>query len=401
MRRLMLSQRLLFVLLAVGACKSSTAEVKYETVPATRGTLSSKVTASGTVSALVTVLVGAQVSGRIEKLHVDFNSQVKKGQLLAEIDPQLFRANVMQAQASLAQARAQLESAVAHEEQTRRAFERQTGLLEAKLVGQADFDLAKATDAMARADTSRAKAAVLQAGAQLQQSNLSLTYTKIVSPIDGVVISRAIDVGQTVAAAFQAPTLFTIAKDLREMQVDTNVAEADIGRLKPGLSASFTVDAYPGERFSGHIRQIRDAPQTVQNVVTYDVVIDVDNPDLKLLPGMTANAEFIIDRRENVLQVANAAFRFRGPSDVEGAAKKRAKGEAGGLVADEKRPVDRKNIWVLKEGKPAKVSVKPGINDGHQTEIADGAIEEGDAVITGSTGGEGGSKAPSSMRRPF
>jgi HlyD family secretion protein len=347
------------------------------------------------------VQVGAQVSGRIEKLYADFNSQVKKGQLLAEIDPQLFRANVLQAQANIAQARAQLESAVAHEDQTKRDFARQSALLDQKLIGQADFDAAKAANAMASADVTRAKAAIMQANAQLQQSALNLTYTKIISPIDGVVISRTIDVGQTVAAAFQAPTLFTIAKDLREMQVDTNVAEADIGKLKPGLSASFTVDAYPGERFAGRIRQIRDAPQTVQNVVTYDVVIDVDNPDLKLLPGMTANAEFIIEKRDDVLQVANSAFRFRPPADLDGAAKKQPTGEVSGVPVVEKRATDRKSLWVLKEGKPSKVPVKAGISDGHNTEIVEGALAEGDAIITSSTGGEGGSKAPAAMRRPF
>ncbi|HVI92482.1 MAG TPA: efflux RND transporter periplasmic adaptor subunit, partial [Anaeromyxobacter sp.] len=264
----------------------------FETQPADRGGVVAKVTATGTLSALVTVQVGSQVSGRLAQVLVDYNSPVKKGQLIARIDPQLFEAAVEQARANLVAARGNLAKARAQAIDADRQAKRSATLAEQKLVSEADRDTAQANADAARAQVEASNGDVAQAEASLHQAQVNLAYTRIVSPTDGVVISRNVDVGQTVAASLQAPTLFVIAEDLSRMQVDTNVAEADVGKLQDGMDATFTVDAYPTERFRGKVRQIRNAPQTVQNVVTYDAVIDVPNPDLKLRPGMTANVSF-------------------------------------------------------------------------------------------------------------
>ena len=256
-----------------------------------RRTVVGKVTATGTLAATVTVTVGTQVSGRIDKLFVDFNSPVKKGQLVAKIDPLLFQAAVQQSQANYLQAQAAVEQAKAPTQaQADRQYARELALLKSNLAAQQDVDTAQTASAVAKAGVDSAAASLAQASASLNQAKVNLSYTDIISPIDGVVISRAVDVGQTVAASMSAPTLFTIGQDLRKMQVNTNVAEGDVGRLEQGMPVTFTVDAYPGEKFKGQLSQIRNAATTVSNVVTYDALIDVDNNDLKLRPGMTANA---------------------------------------------------------------------------------------------------------------
>src|SRR5215472_12744590 len=267
---------------------------RFETATVQRGRLISRVTATGTLSALVTVQVGTQVSGRIAQLNVDFNSSVKKGDLIAKIDPQLFEAAVEQARANYIEAKGNLAKSRAQAADAQRQLIRAKTLLQKQLISQADHDTTETAKLAADAQVEVSLGAVEQARAALHQAEINLAYTSIISPIDGTVISRNVDVGQTVAASLQAPTLFTIAENLKKMQVDTNVAEADVGRLEPGMIATFTVDAYPNERFRGTIRQIRNAPQTVQNVVTYDAVIDVDNSDLKLRPGMTTNVTVIV-----------------------------------------------------------------------------------------------------------
>ncbi|HZL21274.1 MAG TPA: efflux RND transporter periplasmic adaptor subunit, partial [Polyangia bacterium] len=282
--------------------------VEFDTANVDRGRIVARVTATGTLSALVTVQVGTQVSGTIQKLFVDFNSPVKKGQLIAKIDPQLISASLEQARANFEAAQGNLVKAEAQERDAGRQFERSKGLLDRKLIAQADFDTAQANMEVARGATAAARGSQAQAKAALYQAQINLDMTKIVSPTDGTVISRSVDVGQTVAASLAAPTLFVIAKDLREMQVDTSVAEADVGRLVAGMAATFTVDAFPGEHFRGQVRQIRNAPTTLQNVVTYDAVIDVANPDLKLRPGMTANITYIAAEKDDVLRVPNAAL---------------------------------------------------------------------------------------------
>jgi HlyD family secretion protein len=308
---------------------------KYRMTKVERGDVNFSVTATGTINPVITVLVGSQVSGRIKALYADFNSQVKEGQTIAQIDPALFesqvdqaRANVLNAQATLANAQANLvnsqanlvkaEVAVAD---TKKTLDRNVPLAEKKVVAQAVLDTAQtnydsAQVGVAKAQVDSAKAQVEREKAALRMAETNLKYTTIISPVNGTVISRNVDVGQTVAASLQAPTLFTIAKDLTEMQVDTNVSEADVGRVEVGQDANFTVDAYPERTFRGKVSEVRNAPINVQNVVTYDVVILVENKDLKLKPGMTANVSILVAHRAGVLKISNAALRFR-PTGVQ------------------------------------------------------------------------------------
>ena len=404
-------------------------ELKFETVKVERGRLVARVTATGTVSALVTVQVGAQVSGRLKEIHVDFNSTVKKGQLLARLDPELYDAAVQQARANLVGAQGSLAKAQAQAADAKRIFARNKELNAQKLVSQADLDTSLANTQAADAQIAVAQGALDQSIASLHQANINVEYTTIRSPIDGTVISRSVDVGQTVAASLSAPTLFTIAEDLRKMQVDTSVSEADVGKLKDGMETFFTVDAYPQEKFRGKVRQIRNAPTTVQNVVTYDAVIDVANPDLRLRPGMTANVTFVYAEVNDALRVPNAALRFRPPPELgpapneKGAWKKRGESADGGAGAttasaagkDAKEPGKdapvvvsgasggrrregggggggrdpnaKKTVWVLHGTKPEPVLVKTGVSDGSFSEIVEGDVKEGDLLVTEATGG--------------
>ena len=261
---------------------------KYSTEAVGRGEVVSRVSASGTLSALVTVDVGSQVSGRIQSLYADFNSVVKKGERVAKIDPALYEAAVAQARANVIAARGNLQRLQVQAEEAKRLAKRSEQLFEQRIVAENDRDTTRANARAAEAAASQAEGQLAQTAAALRQAETNLRYTDIIAPTDGIVISRAVNVGQTVAATMQAPIIFTIAQDLRAMEVHTSVAESDIGRLKVGMEASFSVDAYPTERFRGRIRLIRNAAQVVQNVVTYDAVIDVANPELKLKPGMTA-----------------------------------------------------------------------------------------------------------------
>ncbi|HLU68600.1 MAG TPA: efflux RND transporter periplasmic adaptor subunit [Kofleriaceae bacterium] len=290
--------------------------VSYATAPVTRGRIASQVTATGTLSPLVTVQVGSQVSGRIQELHADFNSEVKKGQVIAKIDPQIFQAEVARARANLTAASASVARAQAEARDAKQTWERTSSLASRGIVASAEADSARASYDAASAQVSAARAALSQARAAVEQAETNLAYTTIVSPIDGVVISRDVVVGQTVAASLQAPTLFTIAEDLAKMEVHTSVAESDVGSLAPGMPVEFTVDAYPSERFRGTVKQVRYSPTTVSNVVTYDAVVAVDNPELKLRPGMTADVTFLTEEREDALSVPNAALRFRPPPEV-------------------------------------------------------------------------------------
>ncbi len=298
---------------------------KFRMVKVERGAVDSVVTATGNINPVINVLVGSQVSGTIKALYADYNSQVKEGQVIAQIDPALFqaqvdqaKANVLNTQASLLNAQANLVKAEVAVVDAKRNFDRNKPLLERQVIAQATLDTAQVNydTAVAQVDVAKAqvessKAQVEQAKAALAMAETNLRYTTIRSPVNGTVISRNVDVGQTVAASLAAPTLFTIAKDLTKMQVDTNVSEADVGRVTVGQDATFTVDAYAGRTFRGKVSEIRNAPIIVQNVVTYDVVILVDNKDLKLKPGMTANISVMIAHREGVLRIPNASLRFR------------------------------------------------------------------------------------------
>lgn len=395
----------------------NSSELRFETAAVDRGRVVAKVTATGTLSATVTVQVGSQVSGRIQQILVDFNSPVKKGQLIAKIDPQLFEAALEESRANTGAARGELTSAQVQAEEAARQLERTKTLAERKLIAQAELDTATARAASARAQVEVAQGRAQQARAALHQAEVNLQFTNILSPIDGVVISRSVDVGQTVAASLQAPTLFILAEDLSKMQVDTSVAEADVGKLEAGMAASFVVDAYPTERFEGSVRQIRNSPQTVQNVVTYDAVIDVANPGLKLKPGMTANVTFVAAEREDALRVPNAALRFRptpellakvragqggrrgGADGGTGGPRMGRAGGGGGPPAMDRSggsgPPDRRTVWVLRNGEPASVQIRIGVSDGSATEVVEGELREGDAVITEVVGGE-----PAAPTRP-
>ncbi len=427
-----MSKRLRYVLLAAAAAAlvvavvawrgntASKPKTQMETAKADRGRIVAKVTASGTLSALVTVQVGSQVSGRIAELRADFNSPVKKGQLIAKIDPQLFQANVEQQRANLAAALGNLAKAKAQAVDAQRQADRSKALAGMKLIAQADADTAQSNADALAAGVAAAEGQVAQTRAALNSSEVNLAYTDIRSPTNGVVISRSVDVGQTVAASLSAPTLFVIAEDLAKMQVDTSVAEADVGRLKAGMETTFTVDAYPSEAFKGLVRQVRNAPQTVQNVVTYDAVIDVDNPDLKLKPGMTANVTFIYAEKADVLKVPNAALRFKPPPGMlpdaggggrtgprpegQGAAGRPEGGGAGGgpggkPSARGPETLDRRTVWVLKGGVPTPVKVRTGISDGSFSEVLEGELEVGAEVIVDAVGPPSGFAA--AMRRPF
>jgi len=371
----------------------SQVKVKYETAKVVRGRIVAKVTATGTLSALVTVQVGSQVSGRIQKLNVDFNDKVKKGQVLAKIDPQLFEAALEQARANYMAAESNLTKAQVQSQLSERQLARSKSLAERKLIAQADLDTAQSDFDAAKAQVESFRGAVAQARASLTQARVNLNYTTIVSPINGSVISRNVDVGQTVAASLQAPTLFLLAEDLSKMQVDTNVAEADVGKLQSGMKAMFTVDAFPGEKFVGTVRQIRNAAQMVQNVVTYDAVIDVSNPDFKLKPGMTSNVTFVYAEKENVLKIPNAALRFRLPEDT--------------MVKNKNKQSDKdkisKTVWLLIQNKPQLANIETGISDGSLTELVSGNVNEGDVVITDILANDKNSinAGPGGMRRIF
>lgn len=366
-------------------------QVIYETAEVTRGPLIARITASGTLSPTVTVQVGTQVTGRIQQLFADFNSQVRKGQVIARLDPQVFEATVAQMRANHKAAMANLTKARVQAEEAQRQYERVKRLAASKYISDAEVDTAESNMHVARAQVEVAKAALYQAKAALEQAEVNLAYTTIVSPIDGIVISRNVDVGQTVAATLQAPVLFTIAEDLKKMQVHCNVAEADVGRIRAGMEVTFTVDAWPSERFNGIVREVRNSPQTVQNVVTYDAVIDVENPELKLKPGMTANVTFVVAERQDALLVPNAALRFRPPPDMAKALPSEAKGKA---------TLDRRIVWVLREGIAKPVVLRVGITDGAMTEVIEGDLREKDLVVIDLAGDARPDKA-AGFRRPF
>jgi len=362
----------LIVILAAGAffiLRKGENGPKFRTEKVTKGDVRATVTATGTVNAVTTVLVGTQVSGTIKTLHVDFNSPVKKGQLLAQIDPATFDAQVGQARANLSLAKANVEKAEAALIDAKRTMERNKILHARNLIARSDLDTSETNYQSATAQLSASKAQVEQSRAALRLAETNLMYTRIVSPVDGTVISRNVDVGQTVAASFQTPTLFNIAQDLTRMQIDTSVDEADIGKIRVDQPVEFLVDAYPDTNFVGKVSEIRNAPITVSNVVTYDVVVKVDNPDHKLKPGMTANVSIVLADKKGVLRIPNAAFRFRPPER-------------------EKEPSDQKGpaLWVLENKKPKRVKVATGISDGNYTEILSGDLKEGEEVIVEATG---------------
>ena len=345
--------------------------VQYQTATLTRGDMTQVVTATGTLNPVINVTVGSQISGNIQKLFVDFNSPVKAGEIVAQLDPAIYQAIVHQAEGDLANARA------AHE-LAQITAKRKQDLVTQHAAPQADLDSALAA-------LHQAEANVQVKQANLEKAKVDLDHCTIYSPIEGIVISRAVDVGQTVAAAMNAPVLYTVANDLTKMQIDSNVAEADVGNVELNQDVDFMVDAFPFRTFHGKVAQVRNAATTVQNVVTYDVVISVKNDDMKLKPGMTANVSIVIASRENALKLPNAALRVRMPESLATPTPAATPAKQGGHKRDGARGEKReRTIFVMPPGgdKPAPVPVKLGINDGITTEVLEG-LKEGDVVVIG------------------
>jgi len=357
---------------------------QYETQPVERRTITQVVEASGTINPVNMVSVGSTVSGLISAIYVDYNSVVKKGQILAEIDPRTFQQTVNQNLAAVNSARANLRDMQANAEMSRKTLRRYQNLYKRNFVPKSELDQAINDYKSDMAKISSAKADISKAQAQYQSSLINLSYTKITAPVDGMIVSREIDLGQPVAAGFQAPELFTIAQDIQKMQIEVNVSEADIGNVKEGQEVEYTLDGYPDTTFKGRVTQVRISPTTVSNVVTYSVIVAVDNNDLKLKPGMTANVSIITAKHENVLCVPNFALKFTPNPDGP--------------------KYDKQGIWImvkhaLKETMK-RVEIETGLSDDSYTEITSKGVKEGDLVIVGVKGAKD-KKSGDKMRPPM
>jgi HlyD family secretion protein len=355
------------LLLAVGAISvwwsvGSGSGIRYATAPVTIGPIARSISATGTVNPELTIIVGSYISGVIQELSCDYNTQVKRGQSCAKIDPRLYQSMVDQGKANLAVAKAQLEKDKASLVYAKLSLERHATLVQTNAVSRDAYDNAKSLYDQAQAQITFDEATIQQRQAVLDAAQVNLDYTNIISPVDGTVVSRNVTMGQTVAASFQTPTLFLIATDLTKMQVDANVSESDIGGIRNGNKATFTVDAYSGRAFEGRVTQVRQSPQTVQNVVTYDVVVSVDNSDLALKPGLTAATRIIVDQRSAVLRVPNQALRYV---------------PTGTVLHETRQP----RVWVLRDGTPTPVQVTGGLDNDEFTEIVQGDLKVDDKVI--------------------
>jgi len=350
---------------AAFALKNKGQKEHYITKPLEKRTITQIVEASGTINPVQTVSIGSQVSGQISAIYVDYNSEVKKGQLLAEIDTSLFEAQVNQAKATIDNARANLAKIQATAANDKLTLTRYKNLYKKGFIAKSELDLAQSTYTADVAQIRAAQAQINQALASYSTAESNLRYTKITSPVDGVVVSRAVDVGQTVAASFQTPELFSVAQDLTQMQIEASVSEADIGKVKKGQEVEYTLDGYPDETFTGKVSQVRISPTTVSNVVTYSVIIDVENEELKLIPGMTANVSIITSKKEDILCAQNAALKFTPNTDGKGP------------------KYDKQGIWLLADGKPQRVEIETGVSDESYTEIISKQLKSGDLIITG------------------
>ena len=374
----------IIILILIGAVllfANKNKDAGYETVPAKIDTIVEAVEASGTVNPVNTVDIGSQVSGMIKDIYVDYNSKVTKGQLLAQIDPSLFQAQVDKARGDLEAAKANKAKIQAMLVYDKKNYERYRKLYAKNYVAKSDLDLAEATYKSDLAQIASAQGSINQAMATLNNNLTNLKYTRIVSPVDGIVVSRAVDVGQTVAASFQTPTLFQVAQDLTKMQIEVNVSEADIGKIKKDQSVEYTLDGYADSVFYGKVSEVRIAPTTVSNVVTYTVIVDVDNKEQKMIPGMTANVSIITNKSENVICVPTDALKFT-PSEITGGKKYKEQG-----------------LWILKDNKPVRITITTGAKDSDKTEIISDALHENDKVILRKKGKDG--KKPQSGRPPM
>ena len=364
------------ILLIFGLKNGST---KYVTKEVTRATITEYVEASGTIKPINTIAVGTQVSGTVSRIYVDYNSQVKKGDLLAELDPSLFQSNVDQSTAKLNNAQAAYAKAQANLEYKKNNYKRYEHLYAKNYVSRDDVELARSNYLAAQADVAATRAEMSASQAALNNNLTNLGYSKITSPVDGTVISRAVDVGQTVAASFNTPTLFEVAEDLTKMQIETSVSEADIGKIKVGQTAEYTLDGYPNKRFFGSVTQVRLASTTTNNVVTYTVIVSVDNSDGFAIPGMSANVSIITGEAKDVLVVDNKALKFSPPDNTQ--------------------KFDNHGIWLLKNNEPVRVEVKLGLSDDNKTQIISDEIQEKDKVIISAIT-KGKKKQNMGMRRP-
>ena len=356
---------LLIAILIVVGILSKGKKTFYETDELKKCTISQTVEASGTINPVNTVSVGSTVSGLIKEIYVDFNSVVKKGQVLAQIDPAIFEANVKQQHAAIVNAQANLAKLQANADYSRKTFNRYQNLYKRNFISKSDLDQAKSTYQADMAQIEAAKAQIVQAQALYKTALTNLGYTKITAPVDGMIISREIDVGQPVAASFQAPELFTIAQDLKKMQIEVNVSEADIGKVQKGQSVIYTLDGYPDSEFYGKVTQVRISPTTVSNVVTYSVIVEVENEDLKLKPGMTANVQIVTKKVENVYCVSNSALKVN---------------------INEKNEImkyENPGIWILENKTPKRVEVEIGISDDEKTQIISNKLKQSDKIIIG------------------
>ena len=388
-------------------------ESPYITVPVQRGPLTQVVSSTGTLQAVVTVQVGSQVSGTIDKLLADFNSKVTAGQVVAQLNQDKFKAAVDQGRANLLAAQSNLVKANVSVVDAQRTLERNRELRRRELMAQSELDIAQTAYDAALAQLEVNKAQTAQAQAGLNQAMVDLNNTVIRSPVDGIVISRNVDVGQTVAASLQAPTLFTIANDLSKMEVHTSVDEADVGNVHERQPVTFTVDASPARRFKGTVYQVRHAPTVLQNVVTYDAVVRIDNKELLLKPGMTANVQFLVSQKEDVLTIPNMAMRFKPPDQKNEAqellrqeqsrvaprvgARRTSRSSGGGGGSGGGRRI---SIYVLKDDKAEPVEIQLGITDGSKTEVRSGDLNENDLVIIGMASGAA-SQNPTGITNPF
>ncbi len=355
------------ILLIVGAIVfAQNKKIRYKTEKINRCTITEFVEASGTINPVNTVSVGSTVSGLIKEIYVDFNSEVKKGQLLAQIDPANFEAQVQQNQAQINNASANLSKLQSIADFDKKQYERYKNLYAKNFVAKSELDEKYSTYKSDLAQINAARAQINQYQASLKTAQTNLGYTKIIAPVDGTVISREIDLGQPVAASFQAPELFTIAQDLTKMQIEVSVSEADIGKVKEGQEVKYTLDGYPDSEFFGEVTQVRLSPTTVSNVVTYTVIVDVNNEDLKLKPGMTANVSIITNESVDVICVPNIALKFTPNTDGQ--------------------KYKNQGIWILDRSKPKRVDIETGASDDNSTEITAKNISEGDLVITGILG---------------
>jgi len=349
---------------------------KYITKEITKDTITQYVEASGTIKPINTIEVGTQVSGTVAKIYVDYNSVVKKGQLLAELDPSLFQANVDQSSAKLRNAKAAYSKAQSTLNYKKNNYQRYKHLYEKNYVSRDDVELAQSNYLQAKAELDAARAEVSAATATLNNNLTNLGYSKITSPVDGTVISRAVDVGQTVAASFNTPTLFEVAKDLTQMQIETSVSEADIGKIKVGQSADYTLDGYQDRIFKGKVTQVRLASTTTNNVVTYTVIISVDNSEGLVIPGMSANVSIIVGEARDVLCVENRALKF--------------------TPEDNKQKFEKQGIWILINGQPKRYNIELGLSDDNKTQIISKEIKEHDKVIISQSNSKKKNNRPSS-----